>query len=543
MSEPVSAPQAGQDAGWLVPLLVLVAGMFMSVLDITIVNVAIPSIQADLGTTLSEVLWIATAYTLTLGVVVPLSSWLGDRFGLTQVYKLSLFGFAATSALCGLAWNLESLIGFRMLQAVSGGILPVITLTIVYQIVPREKIGSAMALYGMGVVFAPAVGPVLGGYIVEHADWRLIFFVNVPVGVLGLIGAHLVLPRSPLGPRAPFDVPGFLAISSGLFALLLAASEGEDWGWTSYPVLILFTGAVLSLALFVVIELAVEHPLLDVRVFRYWQFTNSLLLLVVLMLGLMVMIFYVPVFLQQGQGLTALEAGLRVLPQALVMVVTMPIAGRLYDRIGPRWLAVGGMTLCSYGSYLLCGINPDMTGAEVIWWTCVRAAGMGLAMIPIMTSGIAGLPVSKAGIGSAWNNVARQVSGALGLAGLSAMATIEQGQLSADRSALLSAQTLVGHGIVPPGPVGGNLAAMYALGERTRLAVVAESYSDVFLVSAILLGLGVGLALMLRSGAARADGASAGRGAGVAPVVTQADEEVPGSTSPILREPAGRPGG
>lgn len=494
--------QAAPGRSWLIQLLVLVAGMFMSVLDITIVNVAIPAVQASLGTTLDEILWISTAYTLTLGIVVPLSSWLGERVGLVRLYQICLAAFALTSALCGLAWNLESLIFFRVLQAVPGGILPVITLTIVYQTVPREKIGIAMALYGMGVVFAPAVGPVLGGYLVEHTDWRLIFFVNVPMGVLGLVGAWLVLPPSRRGTGVPFDVPGFLAVGFGLSALLLAGSEGEDWGWTSYPVLILFVAGVLSLALFVVIELEVEHPLLDVRVFRHGQFTASIVLLSVLMTGLMATLFYVPVFLQQGQGLTALDAGLRIFPQALVMVVMMPIAGRLYDRIGPRWPAAVGLAVCAYGTWLLCGINPDMTEGEVIWWTCVRAIGMGLAMIPIMTGGIASLPQSQASLGSAWSNVARQVAGALGLAGLSALATIEQAQIMADRSALLTAHSPVVSAL-------GGTSGLYGLFQSTQLDVVAESYSDVFLVATVMVGACAVLALVLRSGDAAAEAPAA----------------------------------
>src|SRR5882757_5264847 len=505
-----TAPQAapptpGQppatDARWGLPLAVLIVGMFMSVLDVTIVNVAIPSIQNDLGSTLDDVLWIATAYTLTLGVVVPLSSWLGDRFGLTTVYLITLLGFAAGSALCGLAWSLDSLILFRVVQAVPGGILPVITLTIVYQIVPRDRIGAAMGMYGLGIVFAPAAGPVLGGYLIEHTNWRLIFYINVPIGILGAIAAYAVLPHTRRGPRRPFDLPGFLAFAFGLFAILLASSEGEDWGWTSYPVLILATAGVLSLALFVVIELAVEHPLLDVRVFRHWPFTNSLLLLSILTIGLMSMLFYVPVFMQQGQGLTALEAGLRILPQALVVAVMMPIAGRLYDKVGPRWLAAIGLAVSAYGTYLLCDINPAMTEANIITWTCVRAAGMGLAMMPIMTGGIASLPMSKVNQGSAWNNVARQVTGALGLAALSAMATIHQAQLLANRSALLTADHLAQHGIrAASGPGEGDFLAMYGLFRRTQLEVLGDSYSNIFLVTAVLTAFGALLALALPSG-------------------------------------------
>src|SRR5882757_3225933 len=162
---------------WLVPLLVLVFGMFMSLLDTTIVNVAIPRMQADFGVTTTDIQWIATAYTLTLGVVVPLSGWLGDRFGHARVYIWSMLGFAATSALCGLAWNLGSMIAFRILQAAPGGILPVVAMAMLYRIVPREKMGMAMGIFGIGVSFAPALGPTLGGYLVEYVDWRLIFYI------------------------------------------------------------------------------------------------------------------------------------------------------------------------------------------------------------------------------------------------------------------------------------------------------------------------------------------------------------------------------
>jgi EmrB/QacA subfamily drug resistance transporter len=277
---------AGRPARWGLALAVLIVGMFMSILDVSIVNVAVPTIQKAFGTTTEDIQWIATAYSLALGVVVPVSGWLGDRLGFSRAYHLALLGFSAGSALCGVAWDLDSLVAFRVVQAIPGGILPVVTLSMVYRIVPREKIGAAMGMYGLGIVFAPAIGPTLGGYLVEYVDWRLIFFINVPVGLIGLASALLVLPRFPAGNAGRFDVLGFLTIAGGLFTLLLALSKGQDWGWTGYRVLVLFTYSALSLATFVVIELGTEEPLLDVRVFRYWPFTNSLLLIAVLSVGL-----------------------------------------------------------------------------------------------------------------------------------------------------------------------------------------------------------------------------------------------------------------
>ena len=192
---PVAAPAPAKPAGgggWGVPLAVLITGMFMSVLDISIVNVAIPTMQRDFSATTEEIQWVENAYSLALGVVVPVSAWFSGRFGPGRVYVWCLVGFAIGSALCGLAWDLESIVAFRVLQAIPGGILPVVTLTILYRIVPPERLGAAMGMYGLGIVVAPAIGPTLGGYLVEYVDWRLIFLINVPVGIIGTIAAVLV---------------------------------------------------------------------------------------------------------------------------------------------------------------------------------------------------------------------------------------------------------------------------------------------------------------------------------------------------------------
>src|SRR5882672_3555129 len=230
-SRPASPPDAGSaqpapDANWGLPLAVVVVGMFMSILDTSIVNVAVPTIQKEFGTTTDDIQWISTAYTLCLGVIVPTSAWLGERVGLKRLYVISLLMFSAFSALCGMAGDLNSMIFYRILQAIPGGVIPVTCLTILYKMVPREKIGAAMGLYGLGIVVAPGVGPTLGGYLVEYVDWRLIFYINVPVGILGAIAAMAILPRFPGVATRRFDVPGFLCIASGLFALLLALSEG-----------------------------------------------------------------------------------------------------------------------------------------------------------------------------------------------------------------------------------------------------------------------------------------------------------------------------
>ena len=496
---------AQPSVGWGLPLTVLIAGMFMSILDTTIVNVAIPTIQNEFGVSTDDVQWVVTGYTLALGVVVPVTAWLGDRFGLKRVYNLALLAFAAGSALCGLAWDLNSLVAFRIFQAIPGGILPVITLSILYRIVPRDRLGAAMGLYGLGIVCAPAIGPTLGGYLVEYVNWRLIFYINVPIGILGALAAALVLPRFPRIAGRRFDVLGFVTVAGGLFALLLAVSEGESWGWGSYRVLGLIIYSLLSLALFVVIELEVAEPLLDIRIFRYWPFTNSLLLIAVLSVVLLGVLFYIPQFLQVAQGWGAFDSGLTLLPQALAMAILMPIAGRVYDRIGPRWPAAIGLTLTAADLYLLHTITLDTPREHVMWILVGLGAGLGMAMMPIMTGGIAVIPIAQVNAASAFNNVTQRVSGALGLAVLTAILTMQRAQQMAGRAALLPADTPTPH-LGPPGTP--DWLGSYATYRQTQAQVFVAAIDDLFLIAAAMAALGALGSLLLRSGPAPAGQAS-----------------------------------
>ncbi|MDT7556446.1 MAG: hypothetical protein QOI68_916, partial [Pseudonocardiales bacterium] len=317
MSTATAQRPSGTQTNWIVPLSVLIVGSFMSVLDTSIVNVAIPRMQVDLNASTDDIEWVVTGYTLALGVIVPLTGWLGLRIGQTRLYILAMIGFALASALCGLAWDLDTMIIFRVIQAIPGGVLPVVTLIILYQIVPREKIGTAMGIYGLGIVVAPAVGPTLGGFLVEYVDWRLIFFINVPIGIVGTTLAVIVFPRIHPTTWPRFDFGGFVTIAYGLFAMLLAFSEGEDWGWTGYRILGLFVSGAFSLALFVIIELEVDTPLLDLRIFSSPAYTQSLLLLGIGVTGLFSALYFLPQYLQRVQGLQELDSGLVLVPGAL----------------------------------------------------------------------------------------------------------------------------------------------------------------------------------------------------------------------------------
>jgi EmrB/QacA subfamily drug resistance transporter len=499
-AEPAPAPTPVEDApvsdrGWALPLAVLVVGMFMAVLDTDIVNVAIPMMQTQFGATTDQVQWVATAYTLALGIVVPVSGWLGDRYGLDRVYRFALIGFAAGSALCGLAWSLNILIVFRIVQAIGGGLLPAVAQALLYRMVPRHKMGTAMGFFGLGVLFAPAVGPTIGGYLVQYVNWRLIFYINIPVAVLGVVAAAAVLPSSPRTSGQRFDAAGFATVATGLFSLLLALSEGASWGWSSYRVLILMAAGLLSLAAFVVVELSVEQPMLDVRIFGNWGYTNSSVLMAVLIAALFAGMFYVPLFLQEGQGLGALEAGLTLLLPALITGMVMPIAGQLYDRIGARWPATIGMLLVAYGTYLIHGITLATSKGQIILWMSIRSVGLGLSIMPIITAGMATVSSAAAGRASAMNNIIQRVASALGLGVLTAILTSQQAQQMSDRAVLLPS---VSPGFPPlQGLAAQGQAGVLQLYSSTSLQVFGTAIGDLFLLTAGLAAVGVLLALML----------------------------------------------
>jgi EmrB/QacA subfamily drug resistance transporter len=493
-------PAAGPaSVNWRVPLVVVIVGMFMSVLDMSIVNVAVPAIRSDYGVSTESIQWISTSYSLTEGVAVPAAAWLGMRFGLKRVYIWSLIGFTVASALCGLAGDLGQMVLFRIMQAIPGGVIPVTCLTLLFRMVPMDKIGSAMGIFGLGVTAAPGAGPTLGGYLVEHLDWRLIFYINVPIGIIGAVAAMVLLPDFPAERGKPFDLWGFLTIAGSLFALLLALEEGSDWGWTGYRVLILLAAAVNLMALFVVTELNVAHPLLNLRVFTYWPFVNSMILNAAISIGLFATLFYIPSFLQSAQDLTPWHAGLVMAPLAAVLMVMMPVTGRLYDRFGARWMSVLGLLINSGGLMLLSQINVDIDRTEIVIGTMIMCGGTGLAMMPIMTGGMSAVPPQLADYASGFNTLIQRVSAGLGLAGMTAMITAQHAQIMTDRSGLLSPD---GADAEP------RVVAMQAAGPERLLGlwqqlgnqVQAQTYSNAFIVAGALTLVGAVLAFFLPSG-------------------------------------------
>ncbi len=511
-AEPVAAAEAtvagssfevGGDHGpevdvrnWHIALLVTVIGGFMAILDSSIVNVAIPKIMSVFGMSTSQVQWIVTIYMLTLVIVVPTSAWIGDRIGYKRLYVLSLAVFTIGSALSGLAWSGGALIGFRVLQAIGGGmIMPVMT-SMVYRMVPRNQIGSAMGILGVAIIVAPALGPTIGGYLVQYVDWRLIFYINVPIGVFGILAAERILPVFKRHPVGPFDTVGFLASAGGLFTLLYALSQGQSLGWTSETIVLMLIGSGALLIFFIWWEMLVEHPLLDVRVFRFGAFVWSNMLVIATTVALFSGIFYIPLFLQNIAGMGALETGLILMPSALMSGVMMPISGRLFDRVGPRPLAFAGLIVVAFATYLMHNLNVYTPTATIVWWLVIRGLGMGLMMMPVQAAGLNAIPTRLVGQASAFSNIIQRVAGSFGIAYLTSYLDGRMASHTNDLSAAISPSHpavvsllgAIGHqfGAWFPGLQPNVLGSLFLSGMVSQQSFVS-GIDDVFLLTTLIL--------------------------------------------------------
>ncbi|WP_248925073.1 DHA2 family efflux MFS transporter permease subunit [Paenibacillus hamazuiensis] len=400
---------------WLA-LIAIVLGTFVSVLNSSLMNVALTKFVAVFGSDVSTIQWVITAYMLASAVVIPMSGYLGERFGNKNVFIWSVAGFTVGSVLCGLAWNASSLILFRIIQGVAGGFIMPIGMATIYTIFPREKTGMALGLWGVAAMVAPALGPTFGGYLIQYYSWRLLFFINIPIGIFAVVMSQLLLKPSIPKKGLKFDLAGAVLAILFFGSLLLALSKGQSEGWTSLFIVSLLFVAVSSLLLLLWVELGAEQPVLDLKIFKNMKFTFSVISSCLVMIGMMGGTFLTPLYLQNIHSLNAMETGLIMMPQAIIMALMMPVAGRLFDKIGILPLGILGLTILGITTLKLHQLTTDTPNEWLNAVLCIRSIGIGLCMMPLTSAGMNALAPHQIGNGSTLSNVCRQVAGSMGIA-------------------------------------------------------------------------------------------------------------------------------
>jgi EmrB/QacA subfamily drug resistance transporter len=405
---------------WRVLIVVCVA-IFMLLLDITVVNVALPDIQKELHTSFTELQWVVDAYALMLAATMLNAGTLGDLLGRKRVFVAGVAAFTVASALCGSAPTPLFLILARGLQGIGGAIMFAVSLAIVSQEFHGRERGSAFGLWGATVGAAVAIGPLVGGALTTWVGWRWIFFVNLPIGVACVAGAIRELRESRDEEHGGFDVPGFVTLTGGLFGLVLGLLRGNDWGWSSGRVVGLFAAAVALLVLFVVVELRQESPMLDVSLFRVPTFSGAQITAFAISAGMFSQFLFLALYLQNVLGYSAIGAGVRFLPLSVLSFLTAPFAGRLSTRIPVRFLLGGGLALVGVALLLMHGITPSSSWTTLLPGFVVGGIGIGLVNAPLAVTAVSVVEPRRAGMASGINNTFRQVGIATGIAALGAI--------------------------------------------------------------------------------------------------------------------------
>ncbi|GAA4806905.1 DHA2 family efflux MFS transporter permease subunit [Tomitella cavernea] len=456
---------------------VVVLGAIMATLDMTIVNVAIPTFQDAFNASYANVAWAVTAYTLSLATVIPLTGWAADRYGTKRLYLTALALFVVGSVACSTAWSLEALIGFRVLQGLGGGMLMPLSMTILTRAAGPHRIGRMMALLGVPMLLGPICGPILGGWLIDSVSWHWIFLVNVPVGALAILAAFVVLPSDRTHPGEKFDFLGMLLLSPGLALFLFGVSSIPDEG-TVAAVRVLGPGiaGLALMVLFVLHALRKNNALIDLSLFKDRNLTVSVITLLLFVIAFMGTMMLLPSYFMQVRGESTLMAGLLVAPQGLGAMMSMPIGGKLIDKIGPKFVVLPGISLIVVGLGLFTQVGTDTS----LWYTSgsllIMGIGMGFTMMPLMTSALATLTEHKVARGSTLMNIVQQTGASIGAATMSVILTNQMTSHGVDAAAMQSA------GAAGGGPVPADMAAKI----QELLTGAAGAFSDTFVVSVVI---------------------------------------------------------
>lgn len=474
------SPGTGVDRALLIVAGVVVLGAVMSILDTTVVNVAIPTLAARFRTSLPTIQWVATGYTLSLAMVIPLSGWIADRFGTKRLYMVSIAMFIVGSSLSGLSWSADSIIFFRVLQGLGGGMIMPAGMTILTRAAGPQRLGRVMAIIGVPMLLAPIAGPILGGWLVTDVSWRWIFFINLPVGVVALIWASLVLPKDVAAHEQKLDIVDLLLLSPGLALFIYGLAESDSsGGFGSAKVLIpILAGAVL-IAGFVWHALRASDPLIDLRLFAIRVFSKSSLTLALLCVSVFGAFLLLPLYFQFARGESALQSGLLLAPQGLGSMLMMPISGTLADRTGSGRIVPVGLFVVGLSVLWLTQIGPHTSFVLICADLFVFGMGMGIAMMPVFTGALQSITGGAVARANTALNIIQQTGASIGTSVLSVIL------------AHYLTSKIGGHG-------GIGAAAQMTPAQRAHLAVpLAQSWGNTFWWASALIAIAFVVSLFL----------------------------------------------
>ncbi|MGG4142387.1 DHA2 family efflux MFS transporter permease subunit [Paenibacillus algorifonticola] len=401
----------------LAPLLAVIIGMMMVILDSTVVNVAVPNLQEYFDSSLKTIQWTITGYTLALSAVIPLAGWMTDKFGAKRIFLITIALFTLGSILCALAQTPEQLVLFRIIQGVGGGMVSPIGMAMIFKMAPPNKRGAVMGMLGIPMLLAPAIGPILSGWLIGFASWHWIFLINLPIGIAALIVGNKFLPNLERQKAPALDILGMILAPIAFAMLAFGVSEGgTDWSSTRTLTGLIVGG--VALILFIIVELLQKQPLLELRVFRSSDFTRSIILSWISQIALFGSMLMIPLYLQNVRGFTALESGLTTLPMAICSMIFMPISGKLFDKLGARPLALTGLSIITIALFSLSQIGANTPIGLVMIPIGMMGAGMGLSMMPLNTHVLNSAPRRLVSRVTPLTSASQQVVTSFAIAGL-----------------------------------------------------------------------------------------------------------------------------
>ncbi|EKS35009.1 DHA2 family efflux MFS transporter permease subunit [Staphylococcus epidermidis] len=481
-------------------LAAMLFGMFIAILNQTLLNVALPKINTEFNISASTGQWLMTGFMLVNGILIPISAFLFNKYSYRKLFIIGLALFTLGSLVCAISFNFPIMMSGRVLQAIGAGILMPLGSNVIVTIFPPEKRGVAMGTMGIAMILAPAIGPTLSGYIVQNYHWNVMFYGMFFIGIIAIvIGLFwFKLYQSTTNPKA--DIPGIIYSTIGFGSLLYGFSEAGNKGWGSTEIVTMFIVGTVFIIFFIIRELRMKAPMLNLEVLKYPTYTLTTIINMIVMMSLYGGMILLPLYLQNLRGFSALDSGLLLLPGALVMGALGPVAGKLLDTIGIKPLAIFGIGIMTYATWELSKLNMDTTYLHIMWIYIVRSFGMAFIMMPIMTAGMNALPPRLISHGNAFVNTMRQLAGSIGTAILVTVMTTQQtNHLSGFSEELDKTNPVIqDHMRELAQQYGGESAAMKVLLEHVNKLASVEGVNDAFIVATIISAIALILSLFLQ---------------------------------------------